>query len=168
MENNLLAYVKIVCGVLNKNTVEYLIVGGTAVAFYGYSRVSKTNNGQPLGKYDLDFWYNPNYSNYYKLLNALVELGVDISGIKNDSPNPKTSFFRYDFEEFKIDFLPEIKGLNNFNTSYSKSVHRNIQGVDIYFISIDDLIVSKEVDSRPKDIEDIVKLKQKRTASEEE
>jgi hypothetical protein len=33
MENNLLAYVKMVCGLLNKNKVEYLIVGGTAVAF---------------------------------------------------------------------------------------------------------------------------------------
>ena len=48
---------------LNKHSVEYLIVGGTAVGFYGYSRGSTASNGSALGKHDLDFWSNPNLEN---------------------------------------------------------------------------------------------------------
>lgn len=41
-----------VCSLLNKNKVEYLIVGGTAVALYGYYRMSITASGKPAEKPD--------------------------------------------------------------------------------------------------------------------
>ena len=61
MENSLVKSVLEICRTLNEHSVEYLIVGGTAVGFYGYYRGSTTTNGSPLGKHDLDFWYNPNF-----------------------------------------------------------------------------------------------------------
>jgi hypothetical protein len=48
-----------VCKILNKNAVQYLIVGGTAVAFHGYFRWSQNSSGTPAEKFDLDIWYNP-------------------------------------------------------------------------------------------------------------
>ncbi|RLD96571.1 MAG: hypothetical protein DRJ13_13495 [Bacteroidetes bacterium] len=63
MENSLLKSVLEICKMLNKHSVEYLIVGGTAVGFYGYSRGSTASNGSALGKHDLDFWSNPNLEN---------------------------------------------------------------------------------------------------------
>ena len=56
-----------VCGVFNKNFVEYIIVGGTAVALHGYFRRSMNMAGAIADKPDLDFWYNPTYQNYFKL-----------------------------------------------------------------------------------------------------
>jgi len=44
------------CTSLNKYKVEYLIVGGTAVALHGYFRWSYTQSGTPGEKYDLDIW----------------------------------------------------------------------------------------------------------------
>jgi hypothetical protein len=38
MEKNLTDEILWVCQILNKNDVQYLIVGGTAVAFHGYFR----------------------------------------------------------------------------------------------------------------------------------
>jgi hypothetical protein len=60
MENSLIESVLNVCKILNKNSVEYLIVGGTAVALHGFYRQSYTSSGKLTEKHDLDFWYNSN------------------------------------------------------------------------------------------------------------
>lgn len=49
--------------ILNRNAVDYLVVGGTAVSYYGEPRRSKTANGQVVDKPDIDIWYNPSYQN---------------------------------------------------------------------------------------------------------
>ena len=46
---------KINCEILNKHEVEYLIIGGTAVAIHGYARPSMDPDGLYMDKYDIDF-----------------------------------------------------------------------------------------------------------------
>ena len=70
MDSNLTDSIIKVCEVLNKLSVEYLIVGKTAVAVYGFYRKSTGKAVLPTDKHNLDFWYNSTYANYYKLLNA--------------------------------------------------------------------------------------------------
>jgi len=163
MENNLAGSILNVCRVLNKNSVQYIIVGGTAVALHGYFRHSIDIAGVITDKPDLDFWYNPTYGNYFKLLKALEELGQDITEFKEEQvPNPKKSFFRYEFEQFSLDFLPELKALLKFELSFEKREIVTLDEIDIPFISYDDLIADKETNARPKDIIDIEQLKNKR------
>jgi hypothetical protein len=79
-----------VCRLLSKHGVEYMVVGGAAVALYGYFRMSISISGTPVEKPDIDFWYNPSYKNYFSLLNAIEELGEDMSEFKNEAvPNPR-------------------------------------------------------------------------------
>jgi hypothetical protein len=93
MENDLAERILSVYRVLNRHSVEYLIVGGTAVALHGYFRHSLNLASIITDKPDLDFWYNPTYENYFKLLNALEELEQDVTEFKEEeSPNPKKSF----------------------------------------------------------------------------
>lgn len=151
-----------VCKLLHKHGVEYLIVGGTAVALHGYFRMSITIAGTPANKPDLDFWYNPSYKNYFNLLNAIAELGQDVSEFRNEStPDPRRSFFKLNFEAFTIDFLPELPGLSKFRTSYEAKEVVDVEGVDIMFINFDDLIANKQALSRDKDITDIEELKKR-------
>jgi hypothetical protein len=94
------------------HSVEYLVVGGTAVALHGYLRQSHDTSGHLMEKHDLDFWYNPTYDNYFKLLDSLEELGLDVTEFRDEiAPNPKKSFFKLEQENFKMDFLPELLGL---------------------------------------------------------
>src|SRR5689334_9036422 len=110
MESNLANSILSVCRALNKFSVEYMIVGGTAVALHGYYRPSLTEIGEIAEKPDLDFWYNPTFDNYFKLLDALEDLGQDVKRFKEEqAPDPKQSFFRYEFDKFTLDFLPELK-----------------------------------------------------------
>ena len=161
MEDNFIENILKVCEVLKKHDVEYLIVGGTALAFHGYYRMSTMPNGLPATKHDFDFWYNPSYENYFKLLNALEEIGINVTKFKQEqSPNPKKSFFTHEFEEFKIDFLPEILGLDKFGSSFSTNTTSVVRGIEIYILSKMDLIKSKETAARKKDKDDINDLRE--------
>ena len=66
------------CKHLNDNNVEYMIIGGTAVAFHGFSRPSMGMGGGIIDKYDIDIWYNPVITNYYNLLKAIKATGKKV------------------------------------------------------------------------------------------
>ncbi len=160
MDNNLIDSILRICKILNKYSVQYLIVGGAAVALHGYFRMSMKVNGLLSDKYDIDIWYNPTYDNYFKLLDALAELGHDIAAFKEEmAPNPKKSFFKFETEDFTLDFLPLLKGLSQFRMSFENRETINFNDIDMFFIGYDDLIKDKEATGRQKDIEDIDQLK---------
>ena len=163
MNKNIAENILMVCNALTKYSVEYLIVGGTAVAVHGYFRWSYDQAGSLAEKYDLDIWYNPTYDNYFKLLDALEELGQNVSEFKAEkTPDPKRSFFKLEMEKFTLDFLPKLKGLTKFQLSFNKREIVNFKGTNILVISFDDLIKDKEKNARPKDLNDIKQLLAKR------
>ncbi len=160
MEKNLTDEILQVCQILNKNGVQYLIVGGTAVAFHGYFRCSQDSTGDTTEKFDLDIWYNPTLDNYFKLLNGLAELGQDVKEFFDEqSPNPLKSYFKFDLNKFTLDFLPKLKGITKFKQAYEKKEITTIKGIDMQFIGLDDLLQDKAANSRPKDLTDIKQLK---------
>jgi len=160
MQNSFLQRILEVCKALNDNTVQYLIVGGTAVGFHGYYRDTTDNAGQTLNKHDFDFWFNPTLENYNNILKTVKSLGKDISRLENEmAPNPKKSFLKFEFDEFKIDFLPEVKGLKTFNESFSRRRESVVNNVLISLISFEDLMTTKQTNPRQKDINDILELK---------
>jgi len=160
MDSNLSIGILTVCGALNKHSVQYMIVGGAAVALHGNFRLSINMAGIISDKPDLDFWYNPTYENYFNLLNAFEQLGQDVTEFRQEqAPNPKKSFFKFEFDNFTADFLPELKALLQFRACYERKEVVNLSETDIPFISYDDLIEDKKANARPKDIIDIEELK---------
>ena len=99
--------------------MEYLTVGGTAVALHGFYRLSTNPAGAVADKPDLDFWYNPTYGNYYALLRALEALGQDVRTFQQEQvPTLRNSFFKYELKDFTLDLLPELKAALPFGPSY--------------------------------------------------
>ena len=168
MESSLTDSILSVCRMLNKFSVEYIIVGGTAVALHGHYRPSMNVAGEIAKKPDLDFWYNPTYDNYFKLLNALEDLGQDVTKFKKEqTPNPKRSFFRYEFEKFTLDFLPELKASLKFRSSFNRREIVSLNDTEIPFINYEDLILDKNANARSKDITDLEQLDIKRKKNKE-
>ena len=159
MEGKLVNSILSVCSIFNKHAIEYLIVGGAAVALHGYFRRSLNSSEVASEKPDLDFWYNPTYENYFRLLNAIDELGQDVTRFrKEQAPKPKESFFKYEFTDFTLDLLPELKAALKFRQAFEKKEIVTLNEVDIPFINYDDLITDKKTNPRPKDIADIEQL----------
>lgn len=160
MYNDFTKHILRVCKSLNDFNVEFIIVGGTASGFHGYYRMTLDYYGIPTEKHDFDFWFNPTYENYFNILKAMKSLGKDTSSLENETaPNPKKSFLKFDFDEFKIDFLPEIKGLDSYYKSFTTSSYSKVDSVEFKILSLDDLIKAKEFDSRPKDLSDLEELR---------
>ena len=129
---------------LNKNNVEYLVVGGYAVGTYGYPRATG----------DLDVWINPVKENYPKIKNAVVAFGFPASGFLTEKEFLSQTMFRMGNPPLRIEILTDISGVR-FSEAYKNKVERTIEGLTICYIGYDDLIKNKIASGRPKDILDV-------------
>ena len=163
MEDNLKNSLLTVCTLLEKHNVQYMLIGGTAVALNGYYRHSINIAGELTDKPDIDIWYNPTYENYYNILKVMEELGQDITEFrKEQSPNPHKSFFKLDFDNFTLDILPEIKATIKFFDANKRKETVEFNDTQIHYMNYFDLIEDKKSTARKKDLEDIEQLKKKR------
>lgn len=130
-----------------ENKVEYMIVGGYAVAFYGYPRFTK----------DIDIYFRLDNSNISRIKNALVTFGFSLRDLPNELFSEKGNIIKFGIEPVRIDLLNEIDGVE-----YSEIEFRKVRGrygaIDVSFIGKNDLISNKKASGRPQDIADIDKL----------
>jgi hypothetical protein len=163
MKASILENLQHVCQILNEYAVEYLTIGGAAVNLHGHERLSKDPSGRDTQIDDLDFWYNPTYDNYFRLLNVLEKLGQEVSGLRDEqSPDPKRSFFRLERPLLTLDFLPEVPGPLRFREAFDSKETTKLGDVVIPVISYEHLIISKQALGRAKDQEDIRQLELKK------
>ena len=123
--------------ILNGHGVQYLVVGGTAVIYYGDFRKSQRASGEEVDKPDLDLWYNPTYANYFKLLDAIEELGKDVAEYRADpQPEPKKSVFRLTFEDYTLDLLTSIKASIKFADAFARRKVTILGSAEVGIISL--------------------------------
>ncbi|HYG04028.1 MAG TPA: hypothetical protein VD927_16395 [Chryseosolibacter sp.] len=152
-----------VCSVLNKYHVDYILVGGVAVAYHGYLRVSGTTLARPEVKTDLDFWYNPMLSNFVQLSSALVELGVSKEMLDGITFDPKKTFLKIPHSNFHTDFLCQLTGLSSFSDCKTRASKLEIDGNSLLVLSYNDLLINKESVNRLIDKDDLKNLRKKNT-----
>jgi hypothetical protein len=132
---------------LNKNQVEYLVVGGYAVGFHGYPRYTG----------DIDIWINPLKSNIYKMTSVLEEFGFLPQHFNINDFQIKDNIIRIGFPPNRIDMMVSIDGVN-FEECYPNRVITDIDGTKVNFIGIKDLIKNKRTCDRTKDQIDLENL----------
>ena len=149
--NILDAYSKKVINALNFNHVEYLIVGGYAVNYYGYKRTTG----------DIDIWIKPeNTINKQFLIQALLELDIDEESIEylKGLDFTKPVVFMDGDDPFKIDFMTHLAGKVSFEEAYKLKTIQFYDEVQLPFIHYKHLIESKITSNRLKDKLDIETL----------
>jgi hypothetical protein len=132
---------------LNKNQVEYLIVGGYAVGFHGYPRYTG----------DIDIWLNPIKTNVSKMASVLEEFGFSPQHFSIDDFQIKDNIVRIGFPPNRIDLLVSIDGVD-FNECYPNRVIEDLGGTKVNFIGVNDLIKNKKACNRTKDQIDLENL----------
>jgi hypothetical protein len=132
---------------LNKHQVEYIVVGGYAVAMYGYPRYTG----------DIDFWVNPTQTNAKKIINALIEFGFGDLDINENDFNMEDKKIQIGFPPNRIDIITGVTGLT-FNETYKSKKVITISETNINFISLYHLRLNKNSTGREKDINDLKNL----------
>lgn len=131
----------------NKHEVEYLIVGGYALAFHGAPRFTG----------DIDLFVRPVRENAERILAALNEFGfgsLDLS--ENDFTSPG-KVIQLGVPPIRIDIITSISGL-----SWEKADMGKVLGqygrTPVCFIGREDFIANKKATGRKKDAADIEAL----------
>lgn len=132
---------------LEKNEVEYLLVGGYAVSFYGYPRYTG----------DMDIWYNSNNENALKLINVLKQFGFATLNITIKDLTRQDSIIQLGYPPIRIDFINNIDGVE-FTECYKNKLFENYDGLKIKIINIEDLKKNKKASGRFRDLDDLEHL----------
>ena len=133
---------------LNSAGVEYLLLGGYAVAHYGYECVTK----------DIDVWIAVNETNVARRSAALQSFG----GFTPESVAPSMfleagKVFAFGREPVRIDILTGPDGVD-FAACYGRRHDVIMDGVKVPVISLTDLRANKLASGRTKDLADLEHL----------
>ena len=137
--------------IFTETKVKYLIIGGYAVAKHAEPRYTK----------DLDIWISNSRENAERVFQALKKFGAPLTDITIEDFTIPTLVFQIGIEPSRIDILMGLKELN-FNECWERRATSSIGELEIYFISIDDLIFNKKLAARPQDLRDAENLELKK------
>lgn len=132
---------------LNDKEVDYLLIGGYAVAFYGYPRATN----------DIDVWIAINPNNAERIVTALREFGFDSPDLSTNLFLIEDRIIRMGMPPMRIEIATTISGVN-FEECYKERITGEIDGVSIPIISLNHLKVNKLASGRFKDLNDLENL----------
>ena len=132
---------------LQHEGVEFMLVGGYAVALHGWPRMT----------FDIDFWIMANPQNAAAVIRALRAFGAPLMDLKEEDFHKPGMVFQIGTEPQRIDILSAISGVA-YEDAVSRAVRMEVDGLSLKVIALDDLIANKRASGRPKDIVDAMTL----------
>jgi len=130
---------------LNSNGVEYLLIGGYAVNYYGYARATA----------DMDVWIALHPQNAERLVSAVGEFGF--KNVTADTFLNK-QIVRFGVPPFRIELLSAISGVE-FENCYTQRRNVLLDGIPVSLISLEQLKANKRAAGLLKDLNDLEQLK---------
>ena len=132
---------------LNDNGVRYLVVGGYAVAFYGYPRYTK----------DLDVWIEMSEENARRMVKALDQFGFGSLGLTVEDFLTPDQIIQLGYPPNRIDILTTLPGVE-FSDCYPFRTVVDVEGLPVKFIDLDNLKRTKRASGRFQDLADLENL----------
>ncbi len=132
---------------LNHSAVEYLLVGGYAVAYHGYPRTTA----------DIDIWIRVARENALRTMEALRKFGFGASDASEQMFLIAGRVVRMGVPPLRIELLTSISGVE-FDPCYARRIKASIDGISVTVISKEDLLANKRSTGRAKDAADVEQL----------
>jgi hypothetical protein len=132
---------------LNSERVEYLLVGGHAVAYYGYPRATG----------DMDIWIAISPANAVGVARVLERFGFSKKTAVPDLFLKEDAVIRLGVPPLRIDLLTSVTGVE-FAECYTRHTLATLDGVEVKIISLDHLRANKRTIARAKDLDDLEHL----------
>ena len=132
---------------LNKHEVEYLIVGGYALAFHGAPRYTG----------DIDIFVRPDPENAQRILQALAAIGFQFADLTADDFQNPNKVVQLGVPPVRVDLLTSITGVSwDEAAEHMESGH--FGDVPVHYIGRAQYIANKRAAGRKKDLADIEAL----------
>jgi len=134
---------------LVEHKVDFMLIGGYSVIYYGYNR----------GTGDLDLWLMPNNQNKIKLLKALRIFGIkplDLNKLEKIDFTDTNMFFIGEVPE-KIDFLTNVQNVV-WDEAIKNVRYLPFKNIQVPVVGYHDLLLMKMASDRLKDKADVEEL----------
>ena len=132
---------------LTDHGVEFLLVGGFAVALHGYPRATA----------DMDVWIARRSENAVRVVAALRSFGFDRPDLNPEIFEEPDRVVRMGQAPLRIEILNDIDGVE-FEGCASRSEMTMIDGTQVPVISLSDLKTYKRACGRAQDLDDLENL----------
>lgn len=132
---------------LNEQGVDYLVVGGYAVAFHGYVRATN----------DMDLFFRKTPANIEKIGRALVRFGLRTTKRERRRFSAPGNIVRMGVPPVRLEMINSISGLS-FAEAWRHRTKGTYGQTPVYYLSRMDLLRNKRESGRPKDLADIDEL----------
>ena len=132
---------------LEVHRVEYMIVGGYAVAFHGFPRFTK----------DIDVFFSDSADNLIRLQAALVAFGFQPASVPLEILGKPEAVLAIGVEPVRIDLLNRIAGVS-YAAARENVVRGRYGSVEVPFIGKQDLLLNKRATGRQRDLGDVEEL----------
>ena len=132
---------------LNSHDVEYVVVGGHAVAFHGYPRFTG----------DIDFLIRTTPDNVSRVLKVLDVFGFGNVGVVERDLLERGRVLQLGHPPNRIDLLTSISGVD-FDSAWEQRVQTLMDDQPVALLGWDELIRNKRAAGRQKDLADLEKL----------
>ncbi len=132
---------------LSESGVEYLVVGGYAVAYHGHPRSTG----------DMDIWIRMSESNARRTERVLKSFGFDLPEVDAALFMLPDQVIRMGNPPLRLEVLTTIDGVE-FSECYERRIVSDIADVPVSFIALEDLKRNKRAAGRPQDLSDLEEL----------
>jgi len=132
---------------LNVHEVDFMVVGGYALAFHGVPRYTG----------DIDVFIKPDSKNAQRILKVLEEFGFSSLDISIDDFTKEDSVVQLGLPPVRIDIITSISGVTWEQADSSKEPGMYGE-VPVFYIGKNQYIANKRATGRAKDIADIEAL----------
>src|SRR6185369_15039978 len=136
---------------LNASGVEFLVVGGFAVAWHGFPRFTA----------DIDFLVRPSITNGEALLGVLRQFGFGSLNLGVEDFSHPDQIVQLGAKPNRIDIITSIAGVD-FEQAWAGKVCGSIDGISVSFLGRDELIRNKESTGRERDRLDAAELRKRK------
>ena len=127
--------------------VEYLIVGGYALAFHGAPRFTG----------DLDILVKPNAANAQRILTALKVFGFATMGLTQSDFESPDQVVQLGVPPVRIDLITSLTGVS-WNEAWADRISGNYGDLLVYYLGREQFIANKRATGRTKDLADLEML----------
>ena len=132
---------------LEVHRVDYMIVGGYAVAYHGFPRFTK----------DIDIFFSDAGDNLVRLQRALVNFGFQPATVPIETLGKPDAVLAIGMEPVRIDLLNRIDGVA-FADARANTVRGRYGSIEVTFIGKDDLLRNKRASGSHRDLGDVEEL----------
>jgi len=134
-------------GLLNKNKVDYLIVGGYAYAIHAEPRFTK----------DIDIFLRITDLNASAIMQTLRDFGFGELDISKQDFLKKNQIIQLGYPPNRIDLLTSVSGIT-FEKAWQNKVSGKFGEVPVFFIGKEELKKNKKATGRKTDLNDLENL----------